>query len=625
MPDCLTCAKPGDGNDQPLAVDARKDIQNALCKHFWFAEEQYLHSYICHPCWQKIEDFHRFYCEVRELHFPKQEKLLELLQGFELNPPEQMDECGVAEDHATDAETGLIKCEDLQIEVVSDDSSAQLVEVMEAQDNKEPAGKDKSKEQRANVRRKSRGPLRRVRLGSEDLNAVQEWVSQNLTLECDTCSQQCPTFDGLQRHSMMEHAKKAFVLCCCLKFSDSYRFVDHIRFHMDPNQFKCPRCSRQFGNRGLLGRHTRACGTKSSNQQKAADRSSLVETENVDNGTSSDAVTNTEDKHNDMKYEIVDEEQSDGEEDSEQEIYYSKKSSVTQHEKVDFDPIRSKLKRLTKLTTEEKIEIQKYVSTNVKLACDTCSERFTSFYELQKHSLMQHQKRSLIICCKRKFLVSYKFNDHIRYHLNPERFKCFECSKIYPDRSALNRHTQFVHSKASKKVYTCQVCQCTFLTEQNLTIHATIHEETVPDDSDTASTTCSNISKRDGDEIIAKNITLECDTCKEKFDTFLALQRHSMAAHEKQASVYCCGLKFVQKNRLLSHITRHLDQSKFQCKLCDKVMSDLPNLKNHMETHLVPEEAKTFECPHCPKMFVNQTTLNCHVRRHNSTTAVVNV
>lgn len=36
MPDCLTCASSIDGDNQSFEIQSNNEIQNALCKHFWF-------------------------------------------------------------------------------------------------------------------------------------------------------------------------------------------------------------------------------------------------------------------------------------------------------------------------------------------------------------------------------------------------------------------------------------------------------------------------------------------------------------------------------------------------------------------------------------------------------------
>uniref|UniRef100_A0A0P6JRV7 Putative transcription factor grauzone n=1 Tax=Aedes aegypti TaxID=7159 RepID=A0A0P6JRV7_AEDAE len=624
MSDCLTCAKSTEGVDQSLAIVANKKIQNALSKHFWFGENQYLKSTICYPCWHKIEDFHRFYCEVEELHSKQLFPHIQLLE---------------------------LKQENAEPDFAPEQSDDDVECVVESEDPCD-VGEQKIIESQPEIKE----TVKRPRLQKNELDVVQEYASQNVILDCDTCSKRCTTFETLQRHSMMEHARKATVLCCNLKFTNTYRFVDHMRFHMDPSQFKCSHCTKEFGNREALKRHTRlvhAYEQQKPTSAKEDDEPNETNTETVrheparedQSSDESSKKVQSENESEDMAHSVDEpdykvqsddkpgdkveiEDESDGEKSiedntSDNDEDYEQGSddsveSISSGSDEDYDADDSKrnerkLRKYTKTSEEESVAIQEYVSKNLTLNCDTCSERYTIFKDLQRHSLDTHGKPATVLCCNRKLLNSYRFDDHIRYHLNPDRFQCSQCSRKCPNREALSRHIQTKHTPDEEKTHACEVCNKKFTTKHNLTKHALIHEESVQKPA--RKRRLRETAKHD--KMIAENVTLECDSCQEQHTSFVKLQQHSKAEHKKHAVVFCCGLKFHRKPLLIDHLYFHLEPTRFQCKICHKNLHHTRSLKWHMDKYHAPEESRTLQCSKCPKMFTHQRFLVLHEQYHN--------
>nr|XP_029733254.1 transcription factor grauzone-like [Aedes albopictus] len=600
MSDCLTCAKSVEGKEQSFEIESNKEIKNALCKHFWFEESQYLKRFICCPCWTKVEDFHRFYCEVEELH------------SKTIFPPVQLVE---------------IKQEDIQQHDFAPEEQDVLMEA--ETDRKDSSEDDDNCRAEKNASRSDIGETsKRPRLQKNPLDAVQQYISQKIHLDCDSCAQRCETFEALQRHSMMEHAKKATIVCCSLKFTNNPRFVDHIRLHLDPHQFECSQCSKRFGNGEALKRHVRSI--------HAAEPGDAMKDEHEDDGratrrqvrTAAKPVERIGDKQKDepsvTKNEDTDEKESDDEasddelddddDDYEQESDDSEGSNNSGEDDNDSEESEQDTTTRATVSEDEVAQIQEYVSKNITLECDSCSERPTTFKELQKHSMEEHGKRATILCCNRKLLNSYRFDDHIRYHLNPDRFKCTECSRKCPNREALSRHMQTVHTPEEDKIYSCEECHKKFSTKDSLAKHGRIHGDPAPKPAGKRRLRRKDV---DSEKLIAEHINLECDSCHKKCSTFLALQKHSTAEHKRRAYVFCCGLKFNRKPRLIDHVLFHLDPNRFQCKVCHKNFRQTRSLQRHTDKKHTPEENKTFQCSVCSKIFARQTFLNAHERYHN--------
>uniref|UniRef100_A0A1I8MVP8 C2H2-type domain-containing protein n=1 Tax=Musca domestica TaxID=7370 RepID=A0A1I8MVP8_MUSDO len=80
---------------------------------------------------------------------------------------------------------------------------------------------------------------------------IAQWKPK---LECRVCHKTYATFTLFSRHYRDTHpAEQCYISCCGCKFAGRYDIVEHIKYHRDPNAFKCTQCGRCFNrNRGLI-------------------------------------------------------------------------------------------------------------------------------------------------------------------------------------------------------------------------------------------------------------------------------------------------------------------------------------------------------------------------------------
>ncbi|XP_055535976.1 zinc finger protein 501-like [Wyeomyia smithii] len=121
------------------------------------------------------------------------------------------------------------------------------------------------------------------------------------------------------------------------------------------------------------------------------------------------------------------------------------------------------------------------------------------------------------------------------------------------------------------------------------------------------------------DDLIKENIVLTCDICGEtnstSFDTFKLLQDHYHQNHNVVGYVTCCGRKFARKDRLVTHITNHINPDAFKCSVCDHCSKSRSLLRIHMKQHL-GSEARRHVCTKCEKSFVLRSQLVIHEASH---------
>uniref|UniRef100_A0A1I8NL25 C2H2-type domain-containing protein n=1 Tax=Musca domestica TaxID=7370 RepID=A0A1I8NL25_MUSDO len=76
------------------------------------------------------------------------------------------------------------------------------------------------------------------------------------TLECLVCGVVRPTFSLLQKHFSDKHPNiKCHIICCQCKLQSHYYIEEHLRYHEDPNSFKCKICGHTNITRLRLKRH----------------------------------------------------------------------------------------------------------------------------------------------------------------------------------------------------------------------------------------------------------------------------------------------------------------------------------------------------------------------------------
>ncbi|XP_055626281.1 gastrula zinc finger protein XlCGF26.1-like [Toxorhynchites rutilus septentrionalis] len=265
---CLTCTKLT-APDQLVMVNDNKVALTALSKHFWFSKDEIQNSILCWSCWGKIDDFRQFYCEVERIHtsrFPavqgefvevKQEHYIEDLAGQDSTTIDDTQNDTVGEQKCSNVKEEMLQVDQKFLfddEADGDggadrwsDGGEMCSSVNEPEIKIELSGRNSTPQKRKKGTRP--GQSWRKNLNSE------QFIAENVNIECDTCAEKYETFQQLQQHSLEKHQKRAYVFCCDHKFSRKPRLIDHIQFHLNPLQFQCDICSKSFRHSEALKYH----------------------------------------------------------------------------------------------------------------------------------------------------------------------------------------------------------------------------------------------------------------------------------------------------------------------------------------------------------------------------------
>ena len=120
----------------------------------------------------------------------------------------------------------------------------------------------------------------------------------------------------------------------------------------------------------------------------------------------------------------------------------------------------------------------------------------------------------------------------------------------------------------------------------------------------------------------------KCLKCGEYFEDFRELNKHITFVHEKgfpnpsheNLKCFDCGKQFFKKEKLQEHFeVAHLNQNRYQCKLCDEVFISRYDLVKHQKAHKPNENQNSYKCEFCGEQFAFMKNFRKHVKElgHN--------
>lgn len=87
-------------------------------------------------------------------------------------------------------------------------------------------------------------------------DSQDELIRQTLSLDCDICFETAGTFEELLGHYREIHkVAQGYVKCCEKTFKRRYVLLEHVKLHLNPDQYACPKCQKRFSTKRHLSDH----------------------------------------------------------------------------------------------------------------------------------------------------------------------------------------------------------------------------------------------------------------------------------------------------------------------------------------------------------------------------------
>lgn len=174
---------------------------------------------------------------------------------------------------------------------------------------------------------------------------------------------------------------------------------------------------------------------------------------------------------------------------------------------------------------------------------------------------------------------------------NTLNYQCTLCLQNYEKLTEGLLHTIDNHVPSSGPFF-CVVCEKDCESHKELRSHAKIHTGRFP---------------------------YSCFICNKAYSMKRYLKRHMMC-HADFPRHRCpkCGLRFNTKTELTEHVGTHVQGAPFACSQCPRSFNHKGNYKRHLISHLDPQglHLPKYPCQVCGKRFLNNRTLETHMRVH---------
>jgi hypothetical protein len=108
-----------------------------------------------------------------------------------------------------------------------------------------------------------------------------------------------------------------------------------------------------------------------------------------------------------------------------------------------------------------------------------------------------------------------------------------------------------------------------------------------------------------------------CEICGKKFSTCRDRNQHFKIHTDRPFKCSKCPADFHSSNCLNNHYKAvHGAESCYECKLCQKTLSDAGKLRKHMFVHR--DYKKPYQCPECLHEFIKRDRFKNHLKKYHN-------
>ncbi|XP_058820662.1 transcription factor grauzone-like isoform X2 [Topomyia yanbarensis] len=666
LENCFTCFRQ---TDSTLPIQSNDEsIEEIFVKHFWFTKDEYRDRSICTSCWEKIDEFHKFYCEVEKVHSfqslvveVKMEEHFTASDDDALAEPKE-DVLGVETQNNSESKTETpIPSADPKTEEDNETDCAAPDQVLSEGNQSNSSDSQVQPDECSVASRRSKriigkrpAKVQQTKKREKEDDELNTLIRQRISLTCHKCSEPdagtsaetFETFYQLRLHFRKVHNSNGYVFCCDRKWSTKMGLMTHLKKH-EPAKGKttqCPECKCTFKDKNSYEKHKVLVHTPEEQKRFKCDRCSkafaaeyllnshikwheVVEKKNHYCTVCNKYFLRVQNLRNHI-------------------ITHNRQAKqAVQEQTVTKNPATAKAKR----RADEIAKQDKLIRETVSLNCSQCGFLGETFGKLVYHALKEHgNKYYAVICCDRRFGSREQLYEHCLRHLNPDHFRCEICGKSYADSSALQSHRWRIHTPVSERPFKCEICGDAFVKDYLLKKHMDTHlcKEQKSHFCELCNRAYSNAlylrvhqQKKHGAvcdwvcDVCAKgfahrgaleehrlthtqeglaSLKMQCEKCKKWLINKGSYSKHKRICYDTGGPVKCdiCGKESVNEAALMGHKNfHHSKRPMLKCSYCDKECRTPLRLKEHEATHT---GAVLYQCPYCPRTSNSSSNMYSH-------------
>ncbi|XP_062537401.1 transcription factor grauzone-like [Armigeres subalbatus] len=604
---CFTCFRRTDNFVRITSTSASgENLEEIFAKHFWFTKEQFVQKMVCSSCWERIDDFHRFYCEVEKAYGgPLIEVKVECLDddepvritGMELDQ-EPLSEvfaealCKVEHKEVKDGSEDEYKEEDDDDEEEDEDYEEDKEDDDEEFDVSKVEKETESESEKPLAKRRS--PRKSYMRKTSKTGKRLKRGRISYMLECKLCgtksSEVYETFYRLKKHFTEVHKSPAFAVCCKRKFTSREQLGRHFRkYHSTGGNTKaktttdnkkynkrCMECNVYFRNEKGLAKHLFLMHTPDEHKQFKCDLciKAFADEELLRIHINWHFQVQQKDHYCEPcdRYFVC---------------AYNLKTHKEKHhlEGQEVGPVNATASS-SEVASASGAE-QAPATDPDNAAADAQPPANDGDEDAPSDS---DASDSELMVCRRKWTPEAIAKEEEIIH-RVLSLTCAVCDEVLETFQLLKKHGRENHKLKSVKVFCCErsFSRRSRLYEHCLSVHVQ------PD-------------------------AFECEHCGRRFTESSGLRHHKWWMHtpasERPFKCDICGNTFMKEYLLKQHINRHLEQERksFKCQECDRTLSTAFQLRAHMQS--LHGEPSTWVCDVCAKGFTHRSLLEQHRMAH---------